>query len=166
MFWKNKNKNSNVLVMERDGTENEYLHKDFHLSMNLLLQYIYDKFGEDAVIEYLQKFTREYHGPLTRELSEGYITPLIDYFEDIYEREGSKIEIEFDSSRLRLTIPSCPAFDHIREKGQEPSKMLKYTYETIFNTICENTPFEYIQERYNEETGGGIHTFKRREQAE
>ena len=166
MFWKKKNDSENVLVMNRKNSDNEYLHKDFHISMNLLLEYIYDKYGKEAVIDYLKRFTRAYHSPITIELSQGYLTALIDYFEDIYGKEGSRIDMEFTNESLVLTIPSCPAVEHILKKGEKLSKVHRYTYETVFETICENTQFEYILDRYNEETGGGIHIFKKREDKE
>ena len=34
-------------VMKRSASDNKYLHKDFHLSMNIVLTYIYKNFGKE-----------------------------------------------------------------------------------------------------------------------
>lgn len=51
-------------VMERKASDNKYLHKDFHNIMNLGIEYIHEKYGEESVREYLIQFASSYYAPL------------------------------------------------------------------------------------------------------
>jgi len=44
-----------IKVMERKASDNKYLHKDFHIALNLLMTYLYDHFGKDALVNYLKQ---------------------------------------------------------------------------------------------------------------
>lgn len=76
-----------IKTMSRKSADNKYLHKDFHQTMNLLLDYIYKNFGKENLIRYLQQFTVAYHEPLHESLKEGDIKVLAGYFSDLYEKE-------------------------------------------------------------------------------
>ena len=44
------------LEMRRKASDNEYLHKDFHIALNNALVYLDEKFGRSSVKEYLEVF--------------------------------------------------------------------------------------------------------------
>ncbi|MFO7636107.1 MAG: hypothetical protein R6W96_02215 [Clostridia bacterium] len=165
MFWKKNKTEGSILVTRGRQEDTEAIHKEFHLATDLLLRYIHDKYGEKDVIAYLRSFAREYHGPMSFELSRGNLNVLVDYFEDIYGKEGGRIEMEFNARRLVLTIPLCPGVEYLDSIGKTPSEMHRHTYEVVFEAICEGTGVEYVLDRYNPETGGGIHIFTLKEVA-
>ena len=152
-----------VRVMERKASDNKYLHKDFHVSMNLLLTYIYDNFGRDALISYLQQFAREYHKPLIEQLRAGKTDALVSYLKGIYEKEEWPVEIMVRDTSVELTQSACPAISHIIEKGGKPSPYYRETYNTVYKTICEGTPFEYVLEYFDESTGACKQVFSKKE---
>jgi hypothetical protein len=43
-------------VMRRKASDNDYLHRDFHLTLNMGIEYLREKFGDEAVGEYLEQF--------------------------------------------------------------------------------------------------------------
>ena len=142
-----------VKVMERKASDNKYLHKDFHISMNLLMKYIYDNFGEEALIAYLKQYSRAYFKPLNQKLKTGDKEALTDYFRDIYEKEEWPVKITTNENSVEIIQDACPGISHIMSKGWRPCPFYRETYSTVYKTLCEETPFEYILEYFNEETG-------------
>ena len=45
-------------IMRRTASDNEYLHKDFHASMNIGLEFLRKNYGKEGVIDYLKTFTK------------------------------------------------------------------------------------------------------------
>ena len=74
-------------VMKRKVSDNKYLHKDFHVSMNILLKYIYNNFGREEMVNYLTQYADAYYKPVNDELMSGSISALCKYFTDIYAKE-------------------------------------------------------------------------------
>jgi hypothetical protein len=142
-----------VKLMERKASDNKYLHKDFHIALNLLMTYIYDHFGKDALVNYLKQYSRAYHKPLIGKLKSGDKEALVKYFRGIYEKEDWSVNIISAENSVEITQDACPAISHIVLKGGKPCPFYLETYNTVYKTICENTPFEYNLVYFNEETG-------------
>jgi hypothetical protein len=142
-----------VKVIERKASDNKYLHKDFHIALNLMMTYILDNFGKDSLIIYLKKFSQAYYKPLNLSLMSGDKQVLADYFKGIYEKEEWPVNISIHENSVEITQDACPAISHIVLKGGKPCPCYSETYSTVYETICENTPFEYVLEYFNNETG-------------
>ena len=52
-------------VMDRKASDNKYLHKDFHVTLDIGIDYIGKHYGEDAVKEYLIRFADAYYRPMS-----------------------------------------------------------------------------------------------------
>ncbi len=152
----------NVKVVNKKASDNEYFHLDFHLSMNMLLNYILENYGYEGVIEYITKFTKAYHKPLMEQLKKGSLLPLKEYIEEIYKKEKWQVDIEFNEDNLTFSIESCPGVTHIIKNRQIPSITYIETYNTLYKVICENTPFKYNLLNYDKSNGKSTHIFTRR----
>ena len=152
-----------IRIMERKASDNKYLHKDFHIALNHLLNYIYDNFGEDSVREYLEQFANAFFKPLKSRLQTGDIKALEDYLKDIYRKEEWKINIIAGKNFIETDQDACPGISHLVSKGIEPCPLYRETYLTIYKTLCENTPFEYTLSDFNESTGACKQKFVRKE---
>ncbi|MDR1723565.1 MAG: hypothetical protein LBR84_06485, partial [Tannerella sp.] len=106
--------------MRRKASDNKYLHRDFHLSMNILLNYIYDRFGLDAVIRYLIQYTRSFHSPLHKQLKAGRMEALHCYIKDIYQKEEWPVKITCDENGIEIRQDACPGISHIKAMGGTP----------------------------------------------
>lgn len=149
-------------VMERRASDNKYLHKDFHLSMNMLLSYIYENFGKEALIRYLAQYARAYYQPLNGELRRGDLNALNRYIRGIYAREEWAVTINNGEDYVEIVQDGCPGISHIRDKGQRPCPYYEETYNTVYRTLCEGTPFAYELEYFEEGTGACKQRFTRR----
>lgn len=149
--------------MRRNASDNKYLHKDFHISMNILLNYIYENFGGNNLIQYLRNFTQAYHKPLYEQMKKGNLTVLEEYLNRIYEREEWPVTIKCTDDFLEMEQKSCPGISYMRSKGIIPCPLYRETYHTVYKTLCEETPFEYVLVFFDEETGRCRQLFKRKE---
>lgn len=152
-----------IKTMSRKASDNKYLHKDFHLSMNLLMEYIYKNFGKDKLIDYLKQYTIAYHKPMYEQIQSGNIEALSSYFRDLYEKEEWPIKITQEEDRIVIEQHACPGISHIKSKGGKPIPLYVETYKTVYTTLCENTPFEYELVFFDDETGACLQLFKRKE---
>ena len=153
-----------VKVMERKASDNKYLHKDFHIALNLLMTYLYDNYGEKAIKDYLEQYSRAYYKPLNKKLKTGKTEPIAEYFKDIYQKEEWPVNIVVNDNSIEITQDSCPAISHIIRNGGTPCPCYSETYNTVYRTLCENTPFEYSLEYFNDETGACKQQFKIKEE--
>jgi len=153
MVTRMKPEEENIKIMSRKSTDNKYLHRDFHQTMNLLLDYIYKNFGKENLILYLKQFTKAYHQPLHESLKEGNIEVLKQYFIDLYKKEEWSVKIKIAGDSLEIEQDECPGMNHIKSLGQTPTPFYIETYQTVYSTLCDGTPFEYLLVYFNEETG-------------
>lgn len=149
-------------VMDRKASDNEYLHKDFHGALSNGLQYLGEKYGEDAVREYLRKFTRTYYAPLISDIKKRGLTALKEHFEKIYEIEGEKVDIKLSDSELTIRVYKCPAVTHMRARNMAVSGLFYETSRTVNETLCEGTDFSAELIDYDKDTGSCIQRFYRR----
>ena len=148
--------------MTRKASDNKYLHKDFHITLNILLDYIDSQFGKEAVIKYLSQFTSAYHQPLHEQLMSGNLTALSDYLTQLYQKEEWPVRIRFGDDFIELQQDACPGMSHIKASGKQPSACYVETYRTVYETLCEDTPFQYQLQRFDHETGACTQLFTKK----
>jgi len=139
--------------MNRKASDNKYLHRDFHVTLNLLLEHINNRFGKDAVVQYLAQYTRAYHRPLHEQLRAGNLTALSDYLKQLYQKEEWPVRIRTGDGFVELQQDACPGMSHIKASGSKPSPHYVETYRTVYETLCEDTPFQYCLQQFDHETG-------------
>lgn len=148
--------------MDRRAADNKYLHKDFHGSMSIGIAYLEKQFGEEAVREYLRRFTRTFYAPLREELTRRGLPALRDHFEKLYAVEESAAHIELQDDVLTVTVEQCPAVAHLRAHGYLVARLFHETTRTVNETLCESTPYQAELLAYDSQTGAGIQRFSRR----
>lgn len=142
-----------VRTLERKSSENKYLHKDFHIALNMMLKYIHTNYGGKAFTDYLKQYSHEFYKPLKDKLLNNDFDALYEYFIDIYKKEEWPVTIIKKGNCLEIEQISCPAISWIRKKGHEPCKSYRETYNTVFTTLCQNTPVDYSLDYFDDVTG-------------
>ena len=66
-------------VMDRRAADNVYLHRDFHGALSNALIYLEERFGPEAVREYLRGFALRFYAPLRAEIAERGLPAIADY---------------------------------------------------------------------------------------
>jgi len=149
--------------IRRMASDNEYLHKDFHMALNNGLDFLEERYGPGAVVEYLRDFADTYHSVLKEDLLKRGLRAIKEYLEEIYAKEKSSIHISMNGDdELTAVVEKCPAVEHIRKNNNEPSKHYIETTRTVYKTICENTPYAFELMEYDKLSGKSKMRFFRR----
>lgn len=149
------------LVMDKRASDNVYFHPDFHIAMNLLIDYLEKNYGKKAIKEYLKQFSLAYFKPLKEKIKKKGLKPLKKYIEDLYKKEGGKIDLKFTKDLLVVKIKRCPAVMHIKKKVPVAESFFETT-RTIYQTIVEETPFTFEMKSYDKKTGKTTLIFRRK----
>ena len=150
-------------VMERKASDNEYLHKDFHGAMNHAIDYLHKNYGEDAAREYLKKFAKSFYAPLIEDLKKRGLVALKEHFERIYNIEGGDVEFSLSEDQLIIKVNKCPAVTYLKDNGVPIASLFYETTKTVNEALCEDTEFTCEFTDYDENTGGNIQRFYRRD---
>lgn len=148
-------------IMERRASDNEYLHRDFHRALSTGLDYLGDRYGEQAVRDYLRQFARVFYAPLREAVMRQGLVALKKHFERIYTTEGGAVEIELSEDRMTLYTAASPAVTHMRRTGCAVSPYFVETIRTVNEALCEGTGFIAELVAYDETSGGSVQRFMR-----
>lgn len=149
-------------VMKRKASDNKYLHKDFHGAMSYAIDYLHKSYGENAVREYLRKFTKAFYAPLIDDLKKRGLAALKEHFEKIYNIEGGDVEISLSEDELIIKVNKCPAVTYMKDNNIPVASLFYETTKTVNEALCEDTEFACEFTNYDENTGGNIQRFYRR----
>ena len=149
--------------MDRRASDNEYLHKDFHIALNHAIDYLHGNYGEDAVRDYLSRFTKVYYAPLISDLKTRGLVALKDHFEKIYSIEGGDVDIVLNDDVLIIKVNKCPVMEHFKKNNVKAAELFHETTRTVNEALCDGTPYiaEFLD--YNEDPGSNIQRFTRRQ---
>lgn len=151
-------------IMRRSASDNKYLHRDFHASLNLGLEYLRRRFGDESVREYLRQFALAFYAPLKQALREKGLDAVKEHYLQIFAVEEALDCLELASSAGELTVfvKRCPAVAHIRAGGAEVSPLFDETTNTVMKAVCEDTPYSFELVSYDAQTGASTQRFFKR----
>lgn len=135
--------------MVRKASDNKYLHKDFHVTLDLGITYIGERFGgEEAVTEYLQNFAKAYYPPMS-------LKEMADYFKKIYEaeEEPNALHLELSDNSLKVNIDYCPAIKYMTSIGHPHSEWYSLTTSVVYDVWAKTCGFEFIMGDYDKVSG-------------
>lgn len=142
-------------VMTRRSADNEYFHKDFHISCDLGISYVGEHYGDDGVREYIRNYTANYLAPLSNQIREEGFQALEQYLKQLYETEKAPgvLKIRRSDDEIEVTITACPAIAFMRESGHTPSKWYIDTTTVLYETIAQNAGAQFELIQYDEQSG-------------
>ena len=144
-----------TLVMDRKAVDNEYFHPDFHSSLNMGVHYLGEKFGEEAVREYLTRFTDRVYVKVINDIKNRGLMAICDKIIDTYEKERAKdsVCVRLVGDRLEATVDYCPAVRHLKSTGRRVSPWFVYTTTVVMERLAgvAGKSFRFVS--YDEETG-------------
>ena len=146
-------------IMDRKASDNKYLHRDFHVSMKMALDYCYTLYGDDDVKQYLRQFSAAYFKPLAEQIRSEGLVPLKTYFEQIYAAEESQVETTLNGSVLTVSVPYCPAVAYLRKSGHEIPSYYDYTTTIVYDELCQRAGLSSALDEYERETGRCVMRF-------
>lgn len=149
------------LVMDVKASENEYFHRDFHISGMRGLEYVGKKYGDEAVREYLTRFAKAYYAPLAERVKMNGLRALREHIETIYalEKAPDNVNCELSDTELTVNVSECPGVKYIRDSGNDPTKWYIELTKTVNNVIAEMCGLNFVLLFYDESTGATQYRF-------
>ncbi len=148
------------LVEDLKPEDNKYLHRDFHISGDLALRYCGEQFGDEAVIGFLESFTKKFYAPQIEDIKARGLVAIKEWIEKTYEVEEASdvLTTELTPDALIVTISKCPVVAYMRSLNQEPTRHYIEETRTVYRTAAEEAGFRFDMEYYTED-GGTRFTF-------
>ena len=140
-------------IMVRKASDNKYLHRDFHISMKMALDYCYALYGNEDVKQYLRQFSQAYFKPLAEQIRAEGLPALKEYFEQIYAAEESQVEAVLKGPVLSVSAPYCPAIAYLKKSGHEIPSYYDYTTTIVYDELCQMAGIGFYLDEYDHETG-------------
>ncbi len=142
-------------VMTRKSTDNEYFHKDFHVSCDLGISYIGEHYGDEGVREYIRKYASSYLAPLSDQIRTEGLGAFERYLRELYatEKAPEVLEIQCDEKEIVVEISACPAIAFMRASGHTPSKWYAYTTSELYKSVANNAGVCFELQKYDEQNG-------------
>lgn len=149
-------------VMNRSAADNAYLHKDFHGGLSGGIQYLDERYGPEAVKEYLHRFASTFYAPLKQAIKERGLAALKEHYEYIYEVEDGDVEFELSDDELVMRVAASPAVMHMRQHNYPVADRFEETVRSVNEGICEGTGYAAELVEYDVESGASVQRFYRR----
>lgn len=151
----------NTEIMERRASQNEYFHRDFHSSLNMGVEYLGSRFGEDALRAYLTRYVRHVYRPLLEAVRARGLPALEEHIRETYRKEKAPdaVETALRDGTLEVRIRYCPAVRHLRETGRRVSAWFPYTTGAVMEAVAGETGLRFEMERYDPDTGAAAYRF-------
>ncbi len=115
------------------------LHKDFHGSTSLALDFVAERHGEDALTEILHNVGTKVYASIHQKLLKDDPSELIEHLAYFYNREEADFDLEVTDQEITLRVRQCPAIAHIRKVGLPLSKCFCRSTTEINAAMCEGT---------------------------
>ena len=152
-----------VKIMTRTAKDNKYLHRDFHISCDVGINYIGERYGTEGVKAYLRQYVDAYLSPLAEKIRMEGLDPLKRYFLEIYRTEEAEdqLQLSLEGDTLKVSITACPALTHMRKSGHTPSVWYRETTSTLYGRLAQNAGLAFTLEHYDEQSGAASFRFQK-----
>ena len=156
--------NMEKLFIDRKASDNKYLHRSFHTSADVGIAYVAEKFGEEAVFEYLVQYAESFYKLLAEQVNKEGLKALEKDFINVYEKEEwtEYLHTVLTEDCLKVTVDKCPAVTYMKSVGHVPSKWYKETTYTTYKVLADMCNLDFVVNYYNEEDGSTEFVFSRR----
>ena len=142
-----------VTIIDMKSEDNKYLHRDFHLLGDNALKYCADKYGKDAMIEFLRDYVKFFYAPVIEKIKAEGLEALKSWLQKTYEIEEASelLHTEIETNKLSVTIDKCPAIAYMHTLGKEPSECYIEQTRTLYGALAEFCGFGFELVYYNDD---------------
>src|SRR3989339_1167634 len=99
-------------VMTRKAGDNVYLHKDFHGALSNGIDFIHERYGAEAVRDYLRQFADAFYAPLKNDLVRRGLIALKEHYDKVFQEERGQARFTLSDRELRIEVEMNPAVQH------------------------------------------------------
>ncbi len=150
-----------VEILECNSKNLEYFHPDFHSSLNMGLAYVGDKFGEEVLVDYLTRYTKNVYAKVIAAAKTEGLAAIEANILGTYEKEKATdaVKTELSADGLTVTVSYCPAVKHLRKTGRDVTKWYSHSTTVVMSVLAEAAGYKFTMDSYNEATGAAQYRF-------
>ena len=150
-------------IMDKKAGDNEYFHPDFHSSMNMGIHYLGANYGEDAVNEYLTRYTKNVYQRDIANIKANGLSAIEQKILDTYKKEKAEdaVSTSVENGTLTVDVHYCPAVKHLKGTGRVVSEWYRYTTETVMQVLANESGYRFKMEAYDAENGSARYSFSK-----
>lgn len=141
--------------------ENNELHRDFHGTTNMTLDYMAEHYGVENLKKILRKTGHDVYKSIREKLEKNDSSELIEHLNWFFHRENAPYQLTVSENEIRFECFECPAQRHLRTLGLPVSPYSCLQTSELNAGICEGTPWESSVEHIA--PGHCIQVFRRKE---
>ncbi len=158
-----KKKNGEKLHMDRRAADNEYFHRDFHISAKRGLEYVGEKYGDEAVCEYLTRFAKAYYALIAEKVKKDGLVALCEHIQGTYdiEKASGNVKCKLSENELTVSVLECPGVRYIKQSDNDPTKWYVELTRTVNKAIADMCGLCFELLSYNEEDGAAQYVFRK-----
>lgn len=148
-------------VLHTTSDAYKYLHKDFHNSMALGLDYIAQHYGEEGLREYLTQFTLAFHKPLLAKAKQSGLAAIAEYLNWLYTEEeaADALEMQVTDNAVDVTVHYCPAVKHLQLKNRQVPACFDRATSVVYEVIAQQSGLGFEMLAYDHPTGAAQFRF-------
>ncbi len=160
-FPKKLNVDKDTLQMHRNAADNEYFHKDFHSSLNNGINYLGEKYGEEVLCNYLEKFTNNVYKKIIADIKIRGVEAIKEKIADTYKKEKSEdvLHITETADKTVFEIDYCPAVKHLNDTGRKVTPWFNYGTTVVMEVFAKHAGLKFTMEEYDTLTGKAKYSF-------
>ena len=138
------------IVLDIHKEDNKYLHRDFHLSADLALQYCGEQFGNQVVCDFLTTYVHNFYSPQIQQIRAEGLPALEQWLQHIYEIEEARdvLHTKLTEHSLLVTIDYSPVIAYMHSLHQEPSQYYIEQTRTLYAAIASACDLDFTLDYY------------------
>ena len=115
------------------------------------MKYCADKYGAEAVVDFVKHFAEVYYAPQIEIFKEKGLSAVKEWLEKIYlvEEASEVLHTQLSEKELRVTIDKCPVIAYARSLNQELSEYYIEQTRTLYAAIAEASGLGFRLEKYD-----------------
>ena len=151
----------NTEIQDVRASDNEYFHRDFHSGMNNGCEYVGSRFGEEELVAYLTRYTKNVYKPVFAAIKEKGLKAIEEKILDTYalEKYPEAVKTTLDDTGLLVEVAFCPAVKHLRATGRDMSKWYPYSTTVVMESLAKAAGVTFVMDAYDHETGAARYRF-------
>lgn len=143
---------ADIVITDEKREGKKYLHHDFHLLGDNALRYCGNKYGLEAVCEFLKGFVNKYYAPQICKFKKNGLPELKKWIEDLYKKEEATdvLHTDINDNILTIIIDKSPVIEYMMSLNQGPSNYYIEETRTLYATIADACGFDFNLEYYRD----------------
>jgi len=136
------------------------VHKDFHGALSYAIEFLEREYGREGLEDFLSGLSKSVYAPLVADIKDRGLEALGNHWERVFGLEGGSFGMKMEGERLVLTVNSCPAISHMRERGYIIAPSFCEHCRIVNEALCHEAGYECDIE-YDQAEGRCVQRFWR-----